>query len=144
MGQLSYLLDTNILSEATKPEPNAQVLEKLKAYNGHYATAVTVWHELHFGCERLPESKLKQRLQSYLAMLLQQSLDILPFTQQAAEWLAIERARLMKTGYSFGFADGEIASIAASNNLILVTRNTKDFERFSGLQLENWFEEIES
>jgi len=143
MGQLSYLLDTNILSEATKPKPNAQVLAKLKAYNGYYATAVTAWHELNFGCERLPESKLKQRLQSYLAMLLQQSLDILPFTQQAAEWLAIERARLMKTGYLFGFADGEIASIAVANNLILVTRNTKDFERFSGLQLENWFEEIE-
>ena len=142
MGQISYLLDTNILSEATKPEPNAQVLAKLKAYNGHYATAVTVWHELHFGCERLPESKLKQRLQSYLAMLLQQKLEILPFTQQAAEWLAIERARLMKTGYLFGFADGEIAAIAVANNLILVTRNTKDFERFLDLQLENWFDEV--
>jgi tRNA(fMet)-specific endonuclease VapC len=142
MGQLNYLLDTNILSEATKPQPNVQVLAKLKACNGQYATAVTVWHELHFGCERLPESKLKQRLQSYLVMLLRQKLDILPFTQQAAEWLAIERARLMKSGYSLGFADGEIAAIAVANNLTLVTRNTKDFERFSDLQLENWFELI--
>jgi tRNA(fMet)-specific endonuclease VapC len=142
MGQLNYLLDTNILSEATKPQPNVQVLAKLKACNGQYATAVTVWHELHFGYERLPESKLKQRLQSYLVMLLRQKLDILPFTQQAAEWLAIERARLMKSGYSLGFADGEIAAIAVANNLTLVTRNTKDFERFSDLQLENWFELI--
>jgi len=73
-------------------------------------------------------------------MLLQQDLPILPFEQQAGEWLAVERARLMQKGIILGFADSEIAAIAAINNLILVTRNTKDFKHFSGLQLENWFE----
>jgi tRNA(fMet)-specific endonuclease VapC len=141
MGQLKYLLDTNILSEPTKPQPNVQVLAKLREYNGSYATAVTVWHELHFGCERLPESKLKQRLQSYLAMLLEKGLEILPFEQQAGEWLAVERARLMKEGFTPSFADAQIAAVAAVNGLILVTRNTEDFIRFSDLQLENWFDE---
>jgi tRNA(fMet)-specific endonuclease VapC len=46
MEQLTYLLDTNILSEATKPKPNPCVLANLQKYNGCYATAVTVWHEL--------------------------------------------------------------------------------------------------
>jgi tRNA(fMet)-specific endonuclease VapC len=141
MEQLKYLLDTNILSEPTKPQPNVQVLAKLREYNGCYTTAVTVWHELHFGCERLPESKLKQRLQSYLAMLLEKGLDILPFEQQAGEWLAVERARLMKEGFTPSFADAQIAAVAAVNGLVLVTRNTEDFIRFSGLQLENWFDE---
>jgi len=140
MEQLIYLLDTNILSEATKKQPNQQVLNNLHQYNGRYATAVTVWHELNFGCAGLPDSKLKQRLESYLAMLLQQDLPILPFEQQAGEWLAVERAKLMQKGIILGFADSEIAAIAATNNLILVTRNTKDFKHFSGLQLENWFE----
>jgi len=140
MEQLIYLLDTNILSEATKKQPNQRVLDNLRKYNGSYATAVTVWHELNFGCERLPDSKLKQRLESYLAMLLQQGLPILPFEQEAGEWLAVERARLMQKGIVLGFADSEIAAIAATNHLILVTRNTRDFMNFSGLQLENWFE----
>jgi tRNA(fMet)-specific endonuclease VapC len=95
MEQLKYLLDTNILSEPTKAQPNVQVLAKLQKHNGGYATSATVWHELHFCCERLPESKLKQRLQSYLAMLLERGLYILPFEQQAGEWLAVERARLI-------------------------------------------------
>ena len=141
MEQLRYLLDTNILSEATKSKPNQQVLAKLRDHNGCYATAVTVWHELHFGCERLPDSKLKRQLASYLAMLLQEGLAVLPFEQQAGEWLAVERARLMKEGFTLGFADAEIAAIAVANELILVTRNTRDFVRFSGLQLENWFDE---
>ncbi len=141
MEQLVYLLDTNILSEATKKQPNQRVLDNLRKYNGQYATAVTVWHELNFGCERLlPDSKLRRRLESYLAMLLQQGLPILPFEQQAGEWLAVERARLMQKGIILGFADSEIAAIAATNDLILVTRNTRDFMNFSGLQLEDWFE----
>lgn len=139
--ELKYLLDTNILSEPTKPQPNVQVLAKLREHNGNYATAVTVWHELHFGCERLPESKLKRRLQSYLAMLLEKGLEILPFEQQAGEWLAVERARLMKEGFTPSFADAQIAAVAAVNGLVLVTRNTEDFIRFSGLHLENWFDE---
>lgn len=141
MEQLKYLLDTNILSEPTKAQPNVQVLAKLQKHNGCYATSATVWHELHFGCERLPESKLKQRLQSYLAMLLEQGLDILPFEQQAGEWLAVERARLMKEGFTPAFADAQIAAVATVNGLILVTRNTDDFSRFLGLQINNWFDE---
>ena len=74
-------------------------------------------------------------------MLLQDGLQILPFEQQAGEWLAIERSRLMKAGYTPAYADGEIAAIAVANGLILVTRNARDFTRFAGLQIENWFDE---
>lgn len=117
MEQLIYLLDTNILSEATKKQPNQRVLDNLRKYNGSYATAVTVWHELNFGCERLlPDSKLRRRLESYLAMLLQQGLPILPFEQEAGEWLAVERARLMQKGIILGFADSEIAAIAGNQS----------------------------
>lgn len=38
-----------------------------------------------------------------------------------------------------GFADGMIAAIARSNNLLLITRNTADFEYIPGLRVENWF-----
>ena len=59
---LKYLLDTNILSEPVKPHPNEHVLHKLNQYSGQYCTSVTVWHELHYGVERMTESKRKKSL----------------------------------------------------------------------------------
>jgi tRNA(fMet)-specific endonuclease VapC len=139
MGRLIYLLDTNVLSEPAKLQANPSVLTKFQQQNGLYCTSATVWQELRFGCERLPVSKLRQRLESYLAMLLANSLTILPFDTQSAEWLAVERARLMKIGLTPAYADAEIAAVAAVNNLILVTRNTEDFRHFTSLTIENWF-----
>ena len=54
-----YLLDTNILSELLKATPSTQVLSKLKQHQHEIATAAIVWHELVFGCERLPKSRKK-------------------------------------------------------------------------------------
>jgi tRNA(fMet)-specific endonuclease VapC len=65
-------------------------------------------------------------------------MTILPYDERAAEWHAKERARLTFLGQMPSFVDGQIAAIAKVNNLILVTRNTSDFKKFSGLKLENW------
>ncbi len=140
MGQLKYLLDTNILSESAKLEPNESVMQHLKQYNGQYGTAAIVWHEMVYGCELLAESKRKQRIQSFLTMLSRTSLIILPYDQSAAICYGKERARLQSKGLTCAYADGEIASIAVSQNLTLVTRNTDDFKNFQGLSLQNWFE----
>jgi tRNA(fMet)-specific endonuclease VapC len=130
MGRISYLLDSNILSEPARLKPDDNVLEQLANHDGEYATASIVWHELVYGCELLAASKRKKQLQSYLAMLLANGLSILPYDQVAADWYAKERAN----------ADGEIAAIAVSQNLTLVTRNIKDFDSFQDLSLQNWFE----
>ena len=140
MGQLTYLLDSNILSEAAKLKPNESVMQQLQKHNGNYATAAIVWHEMVYGCELLVESKRKTELLSYLAMLARNGLIILPFDKSAADCYAKERARLQLNGLTCAYADGEIASIAVSQNLILVTRNTEDFKNFQGLTLQNWFE----
>lgn len=73
-------------------------------------------------------------------MLRDNGLAILPFEQAAAEWFAMERAQLKTTGQTCAYADGEIAAIAAVNNLILVTRNTPDFAGFQNLTVHNWFQ----
>jgi tRNA(fMet)-specific endonuclease VapC len=65
-------------------------------------------------------------------------MTILPYDERAAEWHAKERARLTVLGQIPSFVDGQIAAVAKVNGLILVTRNTPDFEKFSGLKLENW------
>ena len=137
---LKYLLDTNILSEPVKPVPNEKVIAKLGQYAGEYVTASTVWHELLYGIRRMDDSKRKASLASYLEALSHSGLDVLPYDKNSAAWLAKERARLAKQGIAVALADGEIASVAYSNNLVLVTRNVKDFASFDGLRVENWFE----
>lgn len=140
MGRISYLLDSNILSEPARLKPNAQVLKQFANHDDCYATASIVWHELVYGCELLPASKRKEQLQAYLEMLLMNGLIILPYDQLAADWYAKERARLQLQGKTCAYADGEIAAIAVSNKLTLVTRNIQDFQNFQSLSLQNWFD----
>ncbi|WP_394751856.1 type II toxin-antitoxin system VapC family toxin [Crenothrix sp.] len=139
MGRLIYLLDTNIISEPTKRQPNKNVLHHLEKQDGHYCIAAPVWHELHYGCALLPDSKRKNQLQSYLKLLMDNGLDVLPYDIHASTWFAMERGRLQRQGLSCNYTDGEIAAIAASQSLIMVTRNTTDFQNFQGLTLQNWF-----
>lgn len=138
---MKFLLDTNVLSEPAKVEPNQNVLQKLSQFSGQFCTAVTVWHELHYGVERMTGSRRKVSLSGYLNSLELAGLVILPYEKNAAEWLAHERARLSKQGVSISFADGEIAAIAFVNQLTLVTRNVSDFAYFENLRVENWFVE---
>ncbi len=140
MGRISYLLDSNILSEPARLKPDDNVLQQLANHDCEYATAAIVWHELVYGCELLPTSKRKKQLQSYLEMLLLNGLIVLPYDQAAAHWYAIERAGLQRQGLTCTYADGEIAAIAVTQKLTLVTRNTLDFQNFQNLALQNWFE----
>ncbi len=139
MGGINFLLDTNILSEPARKTPNPNVMQSLSQYDGQYVTAAIVWHELQYGCELLANSKRKTELQSYLQALQNADLVILPYDKIAAEWYAKQRATLKAQGKISAYADGEIAAIAAVNNLTLVTRNTDDFSEFKDLKLDNWF-----
>lgn len=93
-----------------------------------------------YGRELLAKSKRKTELQSYLLTLQNSGLIILPYDHKAAEWYAKQRAVLKEQGKIPAYADGEIAAIAAVNNLTLVTRNTDDFSDFKKLELSNWFD----
>lgn len=133
-----YLLDTNTLSEPTKLILNENVLHKLYIYQSEVATASIVIHELVYGCWRLPESRRRDTLWDYIHGSVL-SLPVFSYDRYAAQWHAQERARLTKAGKTPTFADGQIASIAHSNNLILVTNNVADFQFFEDLRIENWF-----
>jgi tRNA(fMet)-specific endonuclease VapC len=139
---LQFLIDTNILSEPRKKNPNAAVLEKLKQHDGVIATASVVWHEIWFGCQRLPQSRRRQEIEHYLSNIVQPTMPILAYDTKSARWHADERVRLSSIGQSPPFVDGQIAAIAFTNDLILVTRNITDFENFSGLHLENWYDDL--
>jgi tRNA(fMet)-specific endonuclease VapC len=135
---MKYLLDTNLISELSKPKPDRKVEKKCRQYRLELATAAPVWHELQYGCQRLPHSRKRELLELFLEEVVSKQLPILPYDEQAAHWHARERARLSLTGQRLSFVDGQIAAIAVTNGLTLVTRNLNDFRSFSGLLLENW------
>jgi tRNA(fMet)-specific endonuclease VapC len=135
---LRYLLDTNVISEPLRPGPNPLVLEKLHLNQNDLAISAVTWHELWFGCQRLPASARRRAIETYLLDVVAPSLAILPYDHRAAEWHARERARLSVLGRLPPFADGQIAAIAGMNDLILVTFNAIDFSGFQGINLEDW------
>ena len=137
---IRFLLDTNTLSEPTKPSPNAQVMRLLVENSGQIATATVAYHELVFGYVRMKKSRKRREVEAYINRNVEGVLQLFPYCDAAARWHADERARLEKQGKTPPYVDSQIAAIAAVNNLTLVTRNITDFQHFQNLALENWFE----
>jgi tRNA(fMet)-specific endonuclease VapC len=133
---LQYLLDTNVLSEPLRPAPDRRVLRWIEKHREQAATAAPVWHELRFGCNRLPPSTKRQMLERYLEEVLEPSLPVLPYDREAADWHAEERARLTSMGRTPAFVDGQIAAVAAVNDLTVVTLNPRQFRPFQSLAVE--------
>jgi len=100
--------------------------------------AAPTWHELRFGCERLPKSRRREQIEDYLATVVAVAFPVLPYDEAAAAWHARERARLLARGRMPSFVDSQIAAIASVNDLVLVTANRSDFADFESLQLDDW------
>lgn len=139
MSNLQFLLDTNILSEPLRPIPNPNVIDLLARYSGLTATATVVLHEMLYGCYRLQSSRKRQLIETYITEEIAAKLPLLSYTTEAAKWHAAERARLVTLGKTPAYADGQIAAIAVTNNLVLVTNNEADYVDFQELKIENWF-----
>jgi tRNA(fMet)-specific endonuclease VapC len=135
---VKYLLDTDVVSEPLQLNPRVGVLRKLRLHNGEIAIASVAWHELQFGMRRLPPSRRRTKVQTYLDQVVSMSMPILDYDAAAAEWHATERARLTAQGWTLPFQDGQIAAIAFVNDLTLVTFNDADFKRFEGLIVASW------
>jgi tRNA(fMet)-specific endonuclease VapC len=136
---LRFLLDTNIMAEPLRPRPDPGVLGQLRRHECEIAIASVVWHEMRFGCRRLPDSARRSAIEAYLARVVAPSIPILPYDQRAADWHAGERARLAALGKTPPFADGMIAAVARAHGLALVTMNLDDF-RFFDLACLDWRE----
>lgn len=133
-----YLLDTSIVSSPISKRPDAEIVRRLDAHGHECAIAAPVWHELTYGCRRLPRGRRRAALETYLHDVVRASFPILPYDEAAATWHGRERARLESLGRPVPFVDGQIAAIAHAGKLVLVTVNTSDFSRFSDLTVENW------
>lgn len=127
-----YLLDTNICIYLLKGL--FDLAEKIEAIgiSKCFLSEITI-AELKFGAENsdFPEKnaeKINQLQQRFAVIPIFNSLDI----------YAKEKARLKRAGRTLDDFDLLIGATAISNNLILVTRNTSDFDRLIGIEIENW------
>lgn len=138
-----YLLDTNILSEIRKPQPNENLLKFFLEKRIFSAISSITWAESLAGLNRMNDGKKKEALSIFYHQIVGQEFEILPFDQRASVIYGDLYPRLEAIGKIPQDFDLQIASIAIANNLILVTRNTRDFESIqevSNLMVENWFE----
>lgn len=138
-----YLLDTNIISEPTKAKVNPVVTEKIHENIEYSCISSIVWAETLSGIKSLSDGNRKKMLFDYATNQIQKMYEILPFDDFAASIYSDLISRLQTKGKMSQKLDLMIASTAIANNLILVTRNTSDFQpikEVSNLMLENWFE----
>jgi tRNA(fMet)-specific endonuclease VapC len=130
---LKYMLDTNIVIYVIKHKP-PQVRSKFNTVATQLCVSSITVAELIYGAEnsQFPNKNL-QTLENFLSRLV-----VLDYPQDAAIQYGQIKASLKKTGQLISDNDLHIAAHARSKGLILVTNNTKEFERVPALQLENW------
>jgi len=137
-----YLLDSNVISELSKPEVNENVLSQMKRKERFCAISAITLQEMQLGLELMPDGKKKEKIQSFVE-LIKLRLPVVPYEKRSAIVYGEVFAALQKKGMPRPICDTQIAATALANNMILVTRNIKDFapiQKISMLKLENWFE----
>lgn len=137
-----YLLDTNIVSEFSKENPNPNVIAFYKARKNLCAISSITWQELVYGVSRLPEGKRKDYISNCLK-LYKDDLPIIPYDTFSAEICGNFTGTFEKKGHPLPYSDSQIAATAISNGMVLVTHNTADFAPIAEtnyLKMEDWFE----
>lgn len=136
---MSYLVDTNVLSEFAKPKPECAVVTWLQAHETQLYVSVISIAEIYRGIELLAEGKKKKSLHMW-AEALCDSMEgrILNFNATTARHWGELKSQWEKLGVNISSLDAQIAATAHQYQLTLVTRNTKDFSK-TGLRLLNPF-----
>lgn len=129
-----FLLDTNICIYAINGR-HPMLSEKLLSIHPSeiFISSITVG-EMEYGAAKSHwGERTKQIMHAFLA-----NYDILPFTDQDAALFGAFRAQLESAGITVGVLDVMIAAQGVSNNLTVVTHNTREFIRIPGIKLDDW------
>ncbi len=140
------LLDTNVLSEIMRPEPEPRVIRWFKAQQGAMlATSAITRAELLLGVTLLPAGKRRERIAAAIALTFNEDFagNCLPFDAAAADEYALLVAARARAGRPIATEDAQIAAIALVHDLSLVTRNRKDFAGIRGLTLVDPWEYVD-
>jgi len=131
-----YIFDTDIYTNVMRRIPSEKLLNRLKKVprRDQFTTTITI-AEVYYG---LIKASNKTKLLKLFESVLLPRATILPFAFSAAKKYGEIRSFLVKQGTPLAHADLQIASIALSMNMILITGNLKHFQRVPQLTVENW------
>lgn len=134
---MTYLLDTDILSNLLKPAPSPSLISKLASIPAEYLfTSSVTLGELVYGAYRLGPRGLE--LLDRIERLLLPGRPVLPFDATAARRYGEVRAQLERQGTPLADADLRIGAIALARGFTMVTGNVRHLQRVPGLVIENW------
>ncbi len=135
------ILDTNVVSELMRPNPDPQVVEWVDRHPplDVFITSVTARELLH-GVARLSPGRRRTRLTDAVDRLLTDDFHdrVLPFDLPAAFHFAEVAVRRERAGRPISVSDGEIAAIARSHEAPLATRDGKDFDETGVVIVDPW------
>ena len=133
------LLDTNVLSELTKPAPNEKVVDWLRQTEPALAIPTFAIAEMAYGIEKLTEGRRRERLCTALERLAERFGDrLLSFDLRAAWAYGDILATARKAGRPMSVPDAVMAATAKTHDCALATRNIKDFETTSVELVNPW------
>lgn len=132
---LKYMLDTNIVIYVIKRRPPS-LRPVFNQHVGQLCVSTITFAELMHGVEKssMPERNLRT-VEDFISRI-----DVLPYDNDATVHYGDIRADLERKGTIIGVNDLHIAGHARSHGLVLVTNNTREFERVAGLRVINWTE----
>ena len=138
---MSVLLDTNVVSELLRPSPSAAVENWVveRPATDLYFSAVGE-AELRYGVAILPAGRRRDALAAAIEAILREDFNdrILPFDSEAARAYADIAAARRSSGRPVPPADCQIAAIARSRDMVMATRNVRDFEDIDIEVVDPW------
>ncbi len=139
---MAFLLDTNVISEKTRPKPDARVLQWLEGHTvmETYLSIITIC-EIEQGIRLLGQTKRAVQFQNWLEQLeLDFGGHVLSLSRDVARNWAEITAKAIKAGRTLSYPDSLIAATAVTHDLVIVTRNTSDFLGITKKLLNPWLE----
>jgi len=125
---MKFLVDANVLSEATKSLPDARVVAWLTGHERDIAIDPIILGEVRFGILLLPKGRRRERLERWFDSGIRR-IHCVPFDAEAGlTWSAL-MAKLRASGRAMPIKDSLIAATALTHDLTVVTRNRTDFEK---------------
>ena len=134
---MTYLVDANVLSEATKPRPEASVVEWLRRHERELAVDPVILGELRFGILILPAGAKRRRLESWFDSGVSRLRCLAWEAATGLRWAQL-LANLRQSGRAIPLKDSLIAATALTHGLTVATRNGSDFAH-AGVTLVNPF-----